>query len=710
MVFPANPREPETTVVVLAMQDRCLPRVVWLGTAADIGMSANAAGAVAAAGEAGSALLPEHWTGLTTRPGLRGYRVSPDASSGLTGRDWSPKFELLDVEVSDSLLQFTAEDVGAGLSLITELESLVGGGLRIRHRLTNTGRGAYVVESLDVVIPIPEWHDEVLDFSGRHERERFPQRHPIADGLWLREGRQGRTGLDASTMLITGAAGFGFAAASVVAVHVGWSGNVALRLERGGATGTTAGGGEHLLPGEIALADGEEYSTPWVFVAASRAGLDGVAHTFHQWLRSLPGHPKRAPVTLNVWEAVYFDHDLNRLKELADRAARIGVERYVLDDGWFHLRRDDHAGLGDWWIDTDVWPDGLGPIVDHVTGLGMEFGLWFEPEMVNPDSDLYRAHPDWILSAGDRTPLLRRNQLVLDLSRQEVWQYLYDQMDAVLGAYDIRYVKWDHNRDLLDAGSGNTGGAPAVHRQTAAFYRLLDALRTAHPTVAWESCASGGGRIDLGVLERVQRVWTSDMTEALARQSIQRWMVQLVAPEYLGAHISAPTSHQTARTLPLEFRAATALFGAFGIEWDISRATEAELDTLAEWVARFKGYRPLLHSGRVVRVASSDPAVIMHGVVSADRSEALMAHVQLDESAHNRGVRLRVPGLEFDQEYEVRWEAEVDQSMLSVASPVPAEGPTAGVPVSGRVLSIQGVWIPRRRPETILLVHVTAVS
>ena len=236
-------------------------------------------------------------------------------------------------------------------------------------------------------------------------------------------------------------------------------------------------------------------------------------------------------------------------------------------------------------------------------------------------------------------------------------------------------MKWDHNRDLLEAGSGARGGAPAVHEQTLAFYALLDRLRAAHPDVAWESCASGGGRIDLGVLERVQRVWASDMTDALARQQIQRWTTQLVAPEYVGAHVSAPTSHTTGRTLSLDFRCATALFGAFGIEWDLTSASAEELDVLASWVSRFKEFRPLLHSGRVVRPESSDPAVLLHGVIGP--SEALIAHVQLDESAHNRGVSVRVPGLVADASYSLSWEGPVAQKETSMSVRLPAGGPTS---------------------------------
>ena len=703
--FPHSPLDPETTVLVVDIHDDRLPMVVAVGTAAAIG--GDPRGVVAAAGHSRTSLLPEHWDKLTTRPGLRGHRLG---SVPLAGRSWSTRLQVEEVTETGDRLRVRASDVDAGLAVVTEVEALVGGALRLRHTVTNTGADAYLVEGLDVVVPVPDDHTESLDFTGRHERERSPQRRAITDGLWVREGRQGRPGLDAASMMITGPTGFGFDDGALLGVHVAWSGNQLLRLERNGASATTVGGGEHLLPGEIVLQTGESYSSPWVFVTATDTGLDGLAASLHTWQRSLPSHPTDVPVTLNVWEAVYFDHDLERLQDIADRAARVGVQRFVLDDGWFHLRRDDRAGLGDWWVDPAAWPDGLGPLVDHVTGLGMEFGLWFEPEMVNPDSDLYRAHPDWVLAGADRLPLLHRDQLVLDLSRPEVVDHLFGQMDAVLSAHRIGYVKWDHNRDLLEAGSATRGWAPVVHAHTLGYYQLLDRLRAAHPQVAWESCASGGGRVDLGVLSRVQRVWTSDMTDAMARQQIQRWTAQLAAPEYLGAHVSAPTSHQTFRTLPLAFRAATALFGSFGIEWDLSEANDAALDELGEWIEQYQRFRPLLHSGRVTRIDSTDPSVLLHGVVAADRSEALIAHVQMDEAVTNRGVRVRVPGLLADQRYDLRWVCESAARPLTDTPGVDPLGPTGGVTVTGRTLASTGWWTPRRRPQTILLAHLTVVD
>jgi alpha-galactosidase len=717
LLFPATPTGPDggerTTLLLLPDGDR-LPLVGRVGTGPAGVPVDGAADDLAALARRGPerGLLVEHARGTYRRPHLRGHRLGGqtggESGAAVAGRDWSTLFRLVDLDAADDRLVVSARDDLAALGLRTEVEALPGGGLRVRHALTNLGDTPYLVDGLDVGLPLPDTAVELLDFTGRHERERSPQRQPVNDGLWLREMRRGRTGLEAPTMLVAGTAGFGFGHGSVVAVHVGWSGNSAMWVERDPSGDATIGGGELLLPGEVVLGAGESYPTPWVYIVASEEGLDGVAAALHTWQRSLPSHPGEQPVMLNVWEAVYFDHDLDKLLGLAERAARVGVERFVLDDGWFRGRRDNTAGLGDWTVDPDVWPAGLHPLVDRVRALGMQFGLWIEPEMINPDSDLFRRHPEWVLHAGDRTPPTERNQLVLDLTQEPAFEHLLERLDAVLGEYDVDFVKWDHNRDLLEAGSAD--GVPAARRQALAHYRLLDELRDRHPRVAWESCASGGGRIDLGVLERVQRVWTSDMTDALSRQAIQRWTTQLVAPEYLGAHVSAAESHQTGRRLPLDFRAATAVFGSFGFELDLTAVDEDTVDALADWVRRYRQWRPLLQSGRVVRVESGDPAVWLHGVVATDRRSALFAHVQLDESASNRGVRLRMPGLLDDVPYRVAWEEPVDRSRLSRAPELPADGPTAGHPVSGAALGGDGVWLPRRRPETVTLVSATAVS
>ncbi len=363
----------------------------------------------------------------------------------------------------------------AGLAVRVVVELTASGLVRARAAVTNTAPGTYTIEDLTVAFPVPSHAREVLDFAGRWGKERTPQRRELVVGTHLREGRKGRTGADAATVLSVGTPGFGFDSGAVWGVHTAWSGNHRHLAERLATGRQTVAGGELLLPGEVRLDTGETYEGPWVY-AAYGDGLDDQARRFHRWLRARPQHPTTPrPVTINVWEAVYFDHDLARLTDLAERAARLGVERYVLDDGWFRHRRDDHAGLGDWYVDEDVWPDGLGPIVDRVRSLGMQFGLWFEPEMVNEDSDLARAHPEWIMQADGRLPVRSRDQQVLNLAIPEAFAYVLERMTAVIGEYAVDYVKWDHNRDLVEAG--HPGGGAAVHEQTLAAYRLMATLR-----------------------------------------------------------------------------------------------------------------------------------------------------------------------------------------------------------------------------------------
>nr|BFF21616.1 hypothetical protein GCM10025730_51370 [Promicromonospora thailandica] len=359
---------------------------------------------------------------------------------------------------------------------------------------------------------------------------------------------------------------------------------------------------------------------------------------------------------LNTWEAVYFDHDLGRLGEIVDRAARVGVERIVLDDGWFRGRRDDTAGLGDWQIEADVWPDGLEPFVARVREAGMQFGLWFEPEMVNLDSDLARLHPEWLLAPSAGVGASFRNQYVLDVARPDAYAYLVESISKLVERYAIDYIKWDHNRELHEAvvRGGADGDRPGVRRQTLALYALLDELRERHPGLEIESCASGGGRVDLGILERTDRVWTSDCNDPVERQQIQRWSELLVPPELLGSHVGAARAHTTNRVTDLSFRLLTTAFAAPGIEWDLGACTDEELERLASWAAFVTSRRPLLHGGVRVHADLADDQALLHGTVSDDGAHALFAWVRLASSAGPQAARVPFPGLDRGRDYVVR--------------------------------------------------------
>jgi len=343
----------------------------------------------------------------------------------------------------------------------------------------------------------------------------------------------------------------------------------------------------------------------------------------------------------------------------------------------------------------------------------MQFGLWVEPEMVNPDSDLFRAHPDWILASGGRMPLPWRGQQVLDLVRPEVFDYLLERLDALLTENDIGYLKWDHNRDLIEPGHL---GRAAVHAQTAALYRLLDELRARHPYVEIESCSSGGARVDLGILARTDRVWASDTNDALERQTIQRWTQLLLPPELVGSHVGPPTAHTTGRTHSLAFRMGTALFGHFGVEWDIGSASPDERRDLAAAVAFYRRHRDLLHGGDVVRADHHDPAAALHGVVSGDRREAIFAYVQLASSATEAPGATRLPGLDPDLTYAVTpvrlsgSAAGADVHSIRVRAPGWLADPATATAVPGAMLERVGLPMPVLQPESLLLMHVTATE
>ncbi|MEO9152968.1 MAG: alpha-galactosidase [Lapillicoccus sp.] len=705
------------SVVVETEAGRGLPRVVYWG--ADLGdlgpadletvalVSVEPVTSYVPDDPVVAAILPEQALGWSGWPGLSGHRA---------GADWSPLFATDRLVRSDEgrtiALEIGATDAHSRLSLDLRLELDASGLLRLRAVLTNTSTSEdYWLDALHLTLPVPPVADEVLDLAGRHTRERSPQRQPFHVGTRLRESRHGHGGHDASLVFMAGTTGFGFGSGEVWGLHVGWSGNQRVYAERLPAGGDAVlGGGELLLPGEVRLQPGATYESPWVYASYSAAGMDTMADRFHSWLRARPGHPaidRPRPVIANTWEAVYFDVTTEKLVELADRAAEVGAERFVLDDGWFQGRRHDVAGLGDWYVDTDLWPEGLHPLVDHVTSLGMSFGLWVEPESVNPDSDLARSHPDWILSTGNRTPLASRTQQRLDLSQRGAWDYLIERLDSLLTEYPIDFLKWDLNRDIIDGGRSPRGEA-AVHLNTVAVYALLDEIRRRHPRVEIESCAGGGGRIDLGILERTDRVWTSDSNDPLERQQIQRWTGLLIPPELMGAHIGAAHAHTTHRTHTLAFAAGTALFGHLGLELDLTTTPPSQLDELTDWIVLAKQVRTLLRTGRTVRGDHPDPALWVHGVVAADGGEALYAVVGMQTGVTQPPGLLRFPGLDEDRRYRVRLQPPGHRLVPTRVLPpwtdaARPDGP--GLVVPGRVLARHGLQAPFLHPGTLVLLH-----
>lgn len=641
--------------------------------------------------------LAEAWLG---RPGIAGSR---------DGRDFAPLFRAGHSRHEErphlSRLRTEAADDEGDLRLTTEIELTEQGLLRLSVELVNDGDGTYRLDALEPALPIPDEASEVLDWTGRWARERVPQRHTLPAGVWLRESRGGKPGLDNSLLLCVGTAGFGFRTGRAWAVHLAWSGNQLLAAERTPAGTRLLRAGELFLPDELVLGPGEHYRTP-MLLASWGDGLDALSARFHGYLRARAGHPGTPrPVLVNTWESVYFDHRLEPLLAMAERSAELGAERFVLDDGWFLGRRDDQRSLGDWLVDPTVWPRGLEPLSTRVHELGMQFGLWFEPEMVSLDSELARTHPGWVFDAGHGPGLPSRYQHVLDLGHEDAFGLVYERVAALVDRLGIDFVKWDHNRLLTDAGHSGSG-RPGARLQTLQAYRMMDALRSRFPGLEIESCASGGGRLDLGVLDRTDRVWPSDCNDPHDRFDIQRWTSLLLPPELLGTHIGAAEAHTTHRHASLDFRAAVAFWGNLGVELDLTVIDADTYDRTRAWVAAHKAWRSLLHSGTVVH-ADTQPEVRLEGVVSPALDRALFHFAVLDRPAGWPPARLKLPGLDPSRQYEV--------SELVIGDPVPiGQRPpwmtATPLRLTGRVLEQVGIEAPSLDVDHSVLLQVATTS
>ena len=586
--------------------------------------------------------------------------------------------------------------------------------LRIDVSLTNVGDDDYVVDRLAPSVALPGWATELLTFTGRWTLELQSTRHDWQAGSWSSENWRGRTSHDRPPALFAGTSGFDETTGEVWGLQLGWSGNNRIVAERLSDGRRHIQLGELLYSGEVTLSPGQTLEAPSVYGAYSPAGIGAASRAFHQLVRSRPHHPgpdRPRPVILNTWEAVYFDHDVDTLKRLASLAAEVGVERFVLDDGWFTGRNDDSAALGDWVVDAAKYPNGLHPLIAHVRALGMEFGLWFEPEMVNPDSDLYRAHPEWALHDG-RYPLrLGRNQLVLDLVNPDAWKYILDRIDRLLSEHEISYIKWDMNRDLARP-TLHPGAGAGARDQTLAFYALLDELRRLHPGVEFESCSSGGARADLEVLSRSERIWTSDSNDALDRQAIQRGFSMLFPPEVMGAHIGPPRSHTTGRQHNLAFRGASAILGHLGIEWNLLTTDDTDRAQLAALVALHKQHRQLLHGGQFYRLDSSDRAANTMGVVATDRSEALFVYARTGTAFESVHAPIRFSGLDPDRHYRLTSPELAGPPQDRGAKPPPwfSRSVGNGEPpvITGRALMQAGIQPPILDPESAVMLHLVA--
>ena len=641
------------------------------------------------------ALSPEAAAGFMGSPGVQMHR---------SGRQWAIYAKTKSVNLVDNQLTIISQCHGAEIQLTHCLALHASTDvLTATTAITNIGSSALWLDRCDApCIPLPMRYNKILGFTGRWANEfqqvsidRFP-------GAYVRENRSGRTSHDSFPGIVVHTEDTNESSGSAYGLHLGWSGNHQLRIEEQHTGQAYAQLGELFFPGEMSLEPGEKYCSPTLYGTSTDHGFSAISESFHGYVRaSLTDKRVRnkvRPVHFNTWEAVYFDLSYDRLCELADVAAEVGAERFVLDDGWFKNRKSDKAGLGDWFVDKSVFVDGLGPLIDHVKAKNMEFGLWVEPEMVNPDSDLYRAHSDWVLNADPAPLILSRNQLVLDLTRTEVQTYLFERLDALLTEYSISYLKWDMNRAVYQPN--NQGGRAVGHYQTNALYTLLGRLRAAHPAVEIESCSSGGGRADFGILGFTDRIWTSDSNDALDRLRIQKGFSMFFPAEVMGAHIGPGVCHITGRILSMETRAGVAMFGHMGIEANLLEMDDDQTETLKAGVALHKKHRQLIHSGNLVRL-NTQSNENGFGIIAQDGGEALFSYTQLDSLSHSVGGRLQFIGLDSNCLYQVSivWPQEPKSYSTSILDVI------NGSVISGEALTKAGIQLPIMHPASLLVFH-----
>ena len=444
------------------------------------------------------------------------------------------------------------------------------------------------------------------------------------------------------------------------------------------------------------LEEGQEFVAPEVVMVYSNKGIGKMTRTFHDLYRNnlIRGQfkDKKRPILINNWEATYFDFNTEKLLSIAKEASKLGIEMLVMDDGWFGKRNSDNSSLGDWIVNEEKIQGGLKNLVDEVNKLGMEFGIWFEPEMISPNSDLFREHPDWCIHIEGREPALCREQYVLDLSRQEVVDYIYESIKKVLSSANITYVKWDMNRQLTDLGSlalSPEKHGELFHRYMLAVYEMMDRLTTDFPHILLENCSGGGARFDPGMLYYSPQIWCSDDTDAIERLKIQEGTSMVYPLSVMGAHVSDCPNHTVGRTTPFETRGHVALAGTFGYELDVTRIPEKDREMIPSQVKMYHKYNDLIRRGDYYRIEnfSENHGFDAWEVVSKDKNEVLVTCVQVLGRPNYHSRRIKLKGLVEDKMYKVEESGEV---------------------ISGGALMYAGINVSLYGDYSSKLIHLTA--
>lgn len=622
-------------------------------------------------------LFPVHGFGDLGEPAIAGIHNGHRSDFSLQYKEYQQDGHQIITTYRDPVARI---DVYFHFSLCPKTDLLEGS-----CRVTNWGTHSLLLHHLcPFILPLPAWVSHVDAPYGRWAHEGHIERLALGVGNWSQSVRGGKPGFTGGPFITVCEAYTDEISGKAIGAALSHSGSFQTLIE------ALPDGHKQLClreawqPGEVNLAPDENIATPSLLIGISNHGTNALSKQFHRYVRKQTRHYSNRPVHFNSWEAVYFSVTETVAKELADEAAALGAERFVLDDGWFKGRHGDQTSLGDWTPDPEKFLNGLTPLIDHVKNLGMQFGLWVEPEMINPESDLYKAHPDWVLHAPERPRPTGRNQLVLDLTQDEVFDYTFDWLDRLLSDHDISYLKWDHNRDLYPAASK---GIPAGVRQVRALYQLLDRIKEHHPRVEIESCASGGGRIDYGILPHIDRFWASDATDPVERLRINRQNTLFFPSQLMGSHVGPTPNPITGRLTPMAFRCMASIFSHFGLELDPRQLSTLDRDILKRAIAFYKQERTFIAEGQLYRLPYDNDPVEGQLVLNEDKSRGLLRLLRVDSPTVASLSFFTCPYLQPESSYQV------EEISFEIDSP-----PSGGFTMSGAQLGNHGADLRPSRP------------
>ena len=549
-------------------------------------------------------------------------------------------------------------------------------------RLENHGETAIELEKmLSFSMDLMYENYEMIYFSGRHAMERTAERIPVQHAKVEIGSTRGTSSHHYNPAVILCEEGAGETHGSCIGACLVYSGNFVAAAQKDQKNQTRFQMGIHPTNFCFHLEKGEAFDTPQAILSYSGTGLTKLSQQYHEIIREhicrgAYKHAKR-PILINNWEATYFDFNEEKILKIAEQAQKLGIEMLVLDDGWFGKREDDNSGLGDWFVNEKKMNGSMAQLAEKIHKMGMKFGLWFEPEMISEDSDLYREHPDWALTIPGRNPVRSRNQLVLDFSRKEVVDGIFGQISAVLDNANIEYVKWDMNRSLMDVFSVMTKDQGRVmYDYVLGLYDFLDRMVNRYPDLLIEGCSGGGGRFDAGMLYYTPQIWCSDNSDAIDRLRIQYGTSFGYPVSAMGAHVSAVPNHQTGRITPLHTRGVVAMSGTFGYELDLLKLTEEEKDEVRSQIGEFRKYAPLIQNGRYYRLTDPFKSEVCAWEIVGNSQEEVLLNVVMEEIHGNMTVNyVQLRGLDESALYREQTTGRIysGAALMHGGMPLPAE-------------------------------------